>query len=460
METMQLGFISLIPTIVMFVFVFWTKRMLLSFTIATLVGSVLIGGFTFPTVWLDKLQTAWAAGTCGYLVVMLSLFGILIKLLDVSGYSLEFANWMGKYANTRRKAMLITFAMGWLIFVDDYLNNMAVSTAMKNICDKHKIPRTLFGFLVNCTAAPVCVLIPVSTWAAFYSGLFEEMNVRVNGTGLGAYIAGMPFLFYPVILLLICFLIIIGVFPLLGITKKDNELAMQTGIVCSKEESLDGKELHADSSNSGETQTKNNPLKFLATMITIVTITIVTKNVMVACMGAIVVVVGIIVFEKKLKLTEVFSHSFEGIASMLTVDATIALALTLVEINKTTGMTDYVITVLTPLLNGSIFAAIVFAFCGAYVFFAGGFWDGSMIFAPIVVPIAVALGVNPLLSCMALVCAATLGSTTFVAGDAVMITSGAVEIKPYYQMLGTFPYALIGYILTIIGFAITGFIVK
>ena len=112
METMQLGFISLIPTIVMFVFVFWTKRMLLSFTIATLVGSVLIGGFTFPTVWLDKLQTAWAAGTCGYLVVMLSLFGILIKLLDVSGYSLEFANWMGKYANTRRKAMLITFAMG------------------------------------------------------------------------------------------------------------------------------------------------------------------------------------------------------------------------------------------------------------------------------------------------------------------------------------------------------------
>ena len=144
---------------------------------------------------------------------------------------------------------------------------------------------------------------------------------------------------------------------------------------------------------------------------------------------------------------------------MLMVDVTIALALTLVEINKVTGMTGYVIEVLTPLLNGSIFAAIVFAFCGAYVFFAGGFWDGSMIFAPIVVPIAVALGVNPILSCMALVCAATLGSTTFVAGDAIMITSGAVEIKPYYQMLGTFPYALVSYILTIICFVVAGFIV-
>ena len=459
METMNLGFISLIPTIVMFVFVFWTKRMILSFTVATLVGAVLIGGVNFPFVWLEQLQTAWAAGTCGYLIIMLSLFGILIKLLDVSGYALEFANWLGKYANTRKKAMIITFILGWLIFVDDYLNNMAVSTAMKKICDKHRIPRTLFGFLVNCTAAPVCVLIPVSTWAVFYAGLFEENGVTVNGTGLGAYISGMPFLFYPAILLLICFLIIIGVFPLIGLTRKDNEVAVKTGIVCSKEENLEGNELYADDSADSEVMCKNNHLNFFITLFVIVAIKFITQNVMFACMGAIATVFVIIVIEKKLKLTEIFTNAFEGIASMLMVDVTIALALTLVEINKVTGMTGYVIEVLTPLLNGSIFAAIVFAFCGAYVFFAGGFWDGSMIFAPIVVPIAVALGVNPILSCMALVCAATLGSTTFVAGDAIMITSGAVEIKPYYQMLGTFPYALVSYILTIICFVVAGFIV-
>ena len=82
-----------------------------------------------------------------------------------------------------------------------------------------------------------------------------------------------------------------------------------------------------------------------------------------------------------------------------------------------------------------------------------------MIFMPIVVPVAAALEVNPLLPCMALVCAATAGSTTYVAGDAVMITSRAVDIKPYYQMLGTLPYAAVSYILTIVLFLIAGFFV-
>ena len=82
---------------------------------------------------------------------------------------------------------------------------------------------------------------------------------------------------------------------------------------------------------------KNNPLKFLITMVVIVAITLITQNVMVACMGAIATVFVIIVIEKKLKLTEIFTNAFEGIASMLMVDVTIALALTLVEINKVTG---------------------------------------------------------------------------------------------------------------------------
>jgi Na+/H+ antiporter NhaD/arsenite permease-like protein len=83
----------------------------------------------------------------------------------------------------------------------------------------------------------------------------------------------------------------------------------------------------------------------------------------------------------------------------------------------------------------------------------------SMIFMPIVVPLATALGVNPLLPCAALVCAAAAGSTTYVCGDAVMITSRAVDIKPYYQMLGTLPYALISYVLSVIAFLIAGFVV-
>jgi tetracycline resistance efflux pump len=73
-----------------------------------------------------------------------------------------------------------------------------------------------------------------------------------------------------------------------------------------------------------------------------------------------------------------------------------------------------------------------------------------------VVPLADALGVNPLLPCAALVCAAAAGSTTYVCGDAVMITSRAIDIKPFYQMLGTLPYAVISYVLSIICFVAAG----
>ena len=170
---MNYGILSLIPVVVLFVLIFTTKRMLLSLTVASLAGSILLGGWNFASVWLEQIQAAFMGGTVGYLFLLLALFGILIRLLDKSGAAIEFANWLSRYANTRRKAMLLTFFLGWIIFVDDYLNNMAVSTAMKRVCDRHRIPRTLFGFLVNCTAAPVCVLIPVSTWAVFYGGLFE-----------------------------------------------------------------------------------------------------------------------------------------------------------------------------------------------------------------------------------------------------------------------------------------------
>lgn len=454
------GLLSLLPIVVLFVMIFSTKRMLLSLFAASLSGAVILGGWNFAEVWLEKVQSAFMGGTVGYLFLLLVLFGILIRLLDRSGAVVEFANWLSTYANTRKKALLLTFVMGWIIFVDDYLNNMAVSTAMKRVCDRHKVPRTLFGFLVNCTAAPVCVLIPISTWAVFYSGLFEQYGVVVNGSGMGAYYRVIPFLFYAWFLLLICLLLILGGFPLLGITKKDNTVAMETGIVCDKARHQDGAELHFDDGIETETTDKHNPLKFLIPMAVIIALTVVTENVMAACMGAIFVTAVIALLDRKLKPTELFDTAYEGVQSMVQVCCIIAVALTLVEINTATGMPEFVVSVLTPLLSKTFFSALVFAFCTVYTYFVGGFWDGSMIFMPIVLPISAALGMEPYLPCAALICAATAGSTTYVAGDAIMITSRAVDIKPYYQMLGTLPYALVSYLLSIISFLAAGFLIK
>lgn len=457
---MDLGVLTLLPIVVLFVLIFTTKRMLLSLTAASLVGAVLLGGIDFASTWLTKVQEAFTAGTLGYLFLLLALFGILIALLDSSGAVTEFAAWLSRYANSRKKTLFITYILGLSIFVDDYLNNMAISTAMKKVSDSHKIPRTLLGYVVNGTGATDCVLIPISTWAVFYSGLFEQFGVTVNGSGTKAYFAAIPYMFYPWITLVVLILVILGILPKIGIVKEHDRIAQETGIVCTADVNLDGAEIQAPDFESiiGENSSAR-PWNFLIPLVVLVGVTILADiNVMVGCMAGIAVTAVLMLAQKKIKLSEAFDNAYQGVLSMVMICAIITMALTLVQINAATGMSDFVVSVLKPILNGALLPAIVFAFCAVYSFFGGGFWDMAMIFMPIVVPLATALGVDPLLPCAALVCASVAGSNTYVCGDAVMITSRALDIKPYYQMMGTLPYALISYVLAIVCFTVAGFL--
>lgn len=459
---MDLGVLTLLPMLVLFVLIFTTKRMLLSVTAATITGSILLGGWKFAAVWLEKVQAAFSGGTLGYLYLLLALFGMLIALLDASGSVTEFAMWLSKYANTKRKALLITYILGWLIFVDDYLNNMAIATAMKKVCDSHRIPRTFLGYVINSTAAPVCIAIPISTWAVFYSGLFEDFGVTRGGSGADAYIAALPYMFYSWISLAVVLLVIFGVIPMLGVTKKHALLAEENGIVCPAEASYTGEPIKAPdfeailAENEGK---KAHPWNFLIPLIVLVAVTLLTDiNVMLGCMAAIAVTAILMLTQRKVKLPKLLDNAYEGVTSMVAICTLITMTMTLVEVNTATGMADYVVETLKPFLNGAYLPALVFGFCAVYSYFGGGFWDMAMIFIAIVVPLANGLGVDPLPSCAALVCASAAGSTTYVCGDAVMVSSRAVDIKPYYQMQGTLPYAIISYILTTIAFLVVSFL--
>lgn len=454
---MQLGALSLLPIAILFVMIFTTKRMLLSLTCASLVGAILLSPMGFVSTWLGKVQEAFMAGTLGYLFLLLALFGILINLLDKSGAAVEFANWMSRFANTRRKALLLTYIIGWLLFVDDYLHNMALGAAMKKICDKHKISRTLLGVMVNGSAATVCVMVPISTWSVFYSGYFEDLGVAASGQGLSAYISAIPLLFYPIALLVLLLLLALGVFPLIGLTKKDAKLAQETGVVCTAERHNEGVAITANS-DADEQEISGNPIWFILPMAAIITLTILTGNCMVGCIGAILVTGFIIVGRRTLSLSAVFDASFQGVNSMVPVCCIIAVSLTMVEINKATGMADFVVSVLTPLLRSAAFAfpAIVFAFMGIYVFFVGGAWDMSMIFMPIVIPVAVDIGVNPILASAVIVSVAAASSTIYVASDATLLTSASCEIKSQYQMQAMLPYAVICYVVSIVAYLAAG----
>ena len=453
---MELGILSLLPIVVLFTLIFTTKRLLMSLTAATLTGAILLGGLDFASTWLIMFQESFMEGTLGWILLLLGLFGIFIALLDASNAVTEFAQWLSKFANTKRKTLIITFFLGWIIFVDDYLNNMAISTAMKKVADGHKIPRTLLGHVINTTAAPVCIIVPISTWAVFYSGLFEEYGVVIDGSGMSAYIAAIPYLFYAWALLVVTFLLILGVIPQIGLTKKHSQIAGETGVVCQKEVSMDAVEITAAACEAGK---DGKPWNFLVPLAVLIAVTFLTEvDVMIGCMAGIAVSGIMMLAQKKMKLVKIFETAYSGVMNMMQISVIITMSFMLVGINTSTGLSDFVIAALSPLLHGALLPAIVFGVCALYSYFTGGFWDMSMVFMPIVVPLALAVGVDPLLPCAALVCASAAGSTTCVVGDAVMIVSRAVDVKPYYQMRATLPYAIISYVLAIIAYIIAGFV--
>ena len=282
---MELGVLSLLPIVVFFVLVFTTKRMVTSFVVGILLASILTSGTGFVSAFLGFIQSAFMGGTLGYLFLLLALFGILIMLLDESGAALGFANWVSKFANTKRKALLLSLVVGVATFVDDYLHEMAVGSAMKPVTDKFRISRSKLAVLNNATAATVCVMIPLSTWGAFYAGLYESTEICEAGQGLSAYISSLPYMFFPIIMILLTVLLCLGVLPDIGALKKSERLAQTEGILCAAEINNDHKEIRCSEDDAQAEHTNANPIPFILSIVVIVAITMILGDVCIGCCG-------------------------------------------------------------------------------------------------------------------------------------------------------------------------------
>ena len=132
------------------------------------------------------------SSTAGVFIFLVEL-GIIVALVNKAGGSQAFGRWAAKHIKTRMGAMLATFALGVLIFIDDYFNCLTVGSVMKPVTDGHKISRAKFAYLIDATAAPVCMIAPVSSWAAAVSTYAED------GQGLNLFITAIPYNFYSLL---------------------------------------------------------------------------------------------------------------------------------------------------------------------------------------------------------------------------------------------------------------------
>ena len=195
--SMYASFWALVPPIVAIVLALITKEVYSSLFIGILMGGLFYSGFTFETTIthvfqggiISVLSDSYNVGILVFLVIL----GIMVCLMNKAGGSAAFGRWASEHIKTRAGAQLATIALGVLIFIDDYFNCLTVGSVMRPVTDKHKVSRAKLSYLIDATAAPVCIIAPISSWAAAVTGFVEGED------GLSIFVRAIPYNFYALL---------------------------------------------------------------------------------------------------------------------------------------------------------------------------------------------------------------------------------------------------------------------
>ena len=218
-------FWSLLPPVIAIVLALITKEVYVSLFVGIVAGALFYADFNpvrastaVIEMFTAKLGSPFNVGIVIFLVVL----GILVVLMNKAGGSAAYGRWASKRIHSKRGAQLSTFALGCLIFVDDYFNCLTVGSVMMPVTDKQKISRAKLAYIIDATAAPVCIIAPISSWAA-------AVTTSAKGTGIDGFkvfLQSIPYNFYALLTIIMVVAISLMQFDF-GLMKKYEQMAAE-----------------------------------------------------------------------------------------------------------------------------------------------------------------------------------------------------------------------------------------
>ncbi len=474
--TTQPTAVSLIPPVVVLVLAIWLKRPILALVLGALTGLLLFSPADILTHFTDTTLTVMQDETIAWLILVCGGFGMLIGLLVHTGGAMAFGRKAQQYTSGRKSSLLMTFVLGLVIFIDDYLNALSVGESMKRVTDKYKVSREMLAYVVDSTAAPVCVLVPLSTWAIFFGGLLENNQVAAVGEGLSVYIEAIPYMLYAWFTLVVVLLVISGVIPVFGPMKKA-EIAVRKGLndplqpaaaidnVALDEELLDAVKPRDQSLAPGEylvkgieeefeeAQPKGKLINFLLPMFLLVVLTIyfdvdVYKGLIVTLM----LTLPFYALQRLMSLTEMMETMMDGFKTMLPAIGTVVAAFIFKDVCDKLLLPQYVIENLSPYMTAQWLPALVFLAMAVLAFATGSSWGIFAVTIPIVMPLAYAVDANIPLVIGALLSASAFGSQACFYSDSTILAAQGTGCHMVSHAITQLPYALIAATVSFIGF--------
>lgn len=456
------GILTLIPPIVIICFALITKRTFEALLLGSMIAFFYTTKLGVVGETIGKLQETFANEAWIFMVMFM--LGAFAYLLTASKGSYAFGKLIKNWADTEKKNLIGAWILGILIFMDDYLNMLTVSSATLNNSDEHKTPREMLAYVMDSTGAPVCVLVPISSWAVYFAGVMEECmgDNHDYGTGMEMYLHCIPYIFYAWAAIICVPLVILRVVPIIGPMKKCYARVAEGGPVWSP----DSEELNviagAGIEGGEDVDEIDKPalrlLAFFVPIAVIVFVTIYTGDMIIGLMWALIVMLAFYVPTRLLSFGEFCDQFAAGCSYMVPMNLIMIGALTVKVAMDSIGLADYVIGVCVPIMSPKIFYAVAFIIVAALSFVTGSNWGIPAITFPILIPMALQMGCDPIITLACITGSGTFGSHVCFYSDATVLTSQCCKIKNMNHALTQFPYGCICAAIAFIAYTVIGFV--
>ena len=477
MDPVQVGWLSLLPPIIAIGLALITKEVISSLVIGIFSGTLIYTYMTGGNLVVDTVQNTFTlmAGRIDIdILLFLALLGALVVVVTRAGGSRAYGKWAGTKLKGRSSTLLATSGLGALIFIDDYFNCLTVGTVMKPVTDKYKISRAKLPYIIDATAAPVCIIAPISSWAAAVGS-----NLKATGafeSDLQAFVATIPYNLYAILS--------ITMVIVLACTHLD------FGPMAKAEHRAEHGDLGAIDTKMEETMEISDKGRVLDMLIPIGALIVFSIGAMlynggywgddpayhtvaaafgncyasgaliIGGFGALIVAFLLFVPRKLVSFRDFMDGITEGVKSMVPADIILVLAWTISGVCRELLMTgEYVKSLVeNSAMPAALIPAIIFVVAAALSFSMGTAWGTFGILIPIIVPVCAAIA--PQLMVVSL--SATLAGSVFgdhcsPISDTTILASTGAGCNHIEHVSTQMPYCLVVAGCCFVGYLVAGF---
>lgn len=436
------------PLTFLIVYALKTRRMAESMVLATLLAMALLHRQHFLTGTIDGLYAVLSSSSYQFALCVIIGFGGMITLFQESGALMGFRDLLLKVAGGPKRTLVLAWCMSAVMFVDEYLNALTVTFSMREITDRNRIPREHLALQANIMACCLCMTIPFSSWTAFSVGLISAYDL-----GFGDYLRAIPYMLYPLCMMLLCLLLAVGAFPKLGPLKQAYQRVRSGGLAFERDDTME-KLVDIPDVDESRVSPAWNAVVPLAVL---VGGTILFGNDLVHGMVlAIIAQFLLYVPQRIMTVKQFFEHFFNGAKGMTSLAIVVCFGFMLSEANRGLGLFDTLITSIGDTVPAFLIPALAFLLVAATVFAVGSCWVVMTLAIPVFLPLAASVGLPAPVIVAAIMSGVSLGYSTCFYADAVFMTTAGTGVSNITIIRTTAPYAAVGAAVAVIGFLLCG----